>query len=123
MWSKHDSSNTRLLKSTVAATVAAILAGPTVVGQYISFLKPYHETRNIWIKKTDEAFSAARPVSAEAKRPVRANFWSRDSKYLLYVQDADGDENFSVYAIDPALPPVSKTGVPPTRALTNLKGV
>src|SRR5208282_522243 len=92
-------------------------------GQYLSFLKPYKGTRNLWVKKTSEPFSAARPVSAEATRPVRGYFWSRDSKYLLYAQDAGGDENFNVYAVDPTLPADPKTGVPPTRALTNLKGV
>ena len=92
-------------------------------GQYLSFLKPYKGTRNIWVKKADEPFSAARPVSTEATRPVRGYFWSRDSKFLLYAQDAGGDENFNVYAVDPTLPADPKTGVPPTRALTNLKGV
>src|SRR5271163_4356283 len=92
-------------------------------GQYISFLKPYKGTRNIWVKKAGEPFSAARPVSAEATRPVRNYFWSRDSKYILYAQDAGGDENFNVYAIDPTLAADPKTGVPPTRALTNLTGV
>ena len=92
-------------------------------GQYLSFLKPYKGTRNIWVKKASEPFSAARPVSAEATRPVRNYFWSRDSKYILYAQDAGGDENFNVYAIDPTLPAEPKTGVPPTRALTNLTGV
>lgn len=92
-------------------------------GQYLSFLKPYKGTRNIWVKKVSEPFSAAKPVSAEATRPIRSYFWSKDSKYLLYSQDAGGDENFNVYAIDPKLPADPKTGVPPTRALTNLKGV
>jgi len=92
-------------------------------GQFISFLKPYKGTRNIWVKKTSEPFSAARPVSAEVKRPVRGHFWSRDSKFILYSQDAGGDENFNVYAIDPALAADPVTGVPPTRALTNLQGV
>ncbi len=92
-------------------------------GQYLSFLKPYKGTRNIWVKRANEPFSAARPLSAEATRPVRGYFWSRDSKYVLYAQDAGGDENFNVYAIDPTLAADAKTGVPPTRALTNLKGV
>ncbi len=92
-------------------------------GQYLSFLKPYKGTRNIWVKKVSEPFSAARPVSAEATRPIRSYFWSKDSKYILYSQDAGGDENFNIYAIDPKLPADPKTGVPPTRALTNLKGV
>ncbi len=92
-------------------------------GQWISFLKPYKGTRNIWVKKASEPFSAARPVSAEAARPVRNYFWSRDAKYVLYTQDAGGDENFNVYAIDPTQAADPKTGVPVTRALTNLKGV
>jgi dipeptidyl aminopeptidase/acylaminoacyl peptidase len=92
-------------------------------GQFISFLKPYNGTRNIWIKKTSEPFSVARPVSAEARRPVSQYIWSWDSKFILYVQDFEGDENFNVYALDPTLPVDPKTGVPPTRALTNLKGV
>ncbi|HEX4242947.1 MAG TPA: prolyl oligopeptidase family serine peptidase [Steroidobacteraceae bacterium] len=92
-------------------------------GKYLSFLKPYKGTRNLWVKGADEPFSAARPESAEASRPIRIYFWSRDSKYILYSQDAGGDENFNVYAIDPRLPADPKTGVPPTRALTSLKGV
>ena len=92
-------------------------------GQYLSFLKPYKGTRNIWVKKAGEPFSAARPISHEATRPVRQYFWSRDSKYILYAQDAAGDENFNVYAIDPTQPADPATGTPPTRALTNFKGV
>jgi dipeptidyl aminopeptidase/acylaminoacyl peptidase len=92
-------------------------------GRYLSFLKPYKGTRNIWVKAAAEPFSAARPVSAEASRPIRNYFWSHDSKFILYVQDSGGDENFNVYAINPALPADPNTGVPPTRALTNLKGV
>src|ERR1700759_4379240 len=92
-------------------------------GHSLSFLKPYKGTRNIWVKGVDEPFSAARPLSAEATRPIRSYFWSRDSKFILYVQDSGGDENFNVYAIDPKLPADAKSGVPPTRALTNLSKV
>src|ERR1700722_19799426 len=92
-------------------------------GQYLSFLKPYKGTRNIWVKKAGEPFSAARPMSAEATRPIRAYFWSRDSKYILYSPGAGGDENFNLYAIDPTQAADPKTGVPTTRALTSLKGV
>jgi dipeptidyl aminopeptidase/acylaminoacyl peptidase len=126
----------------LAATFAARAAQPPIIdrdllfgeiticcaqispdGQYVSFLKPYRGTRNIWVKKASEPFSAARPVSAESSRPIALYFWSRDSKYLLYSQDAAGDENYNVYAIDPRLAADPNTGVPPTRALTNLKGV
>src|SRR5438034_9259073 len=68
-------------------------------GQFLSFLKPYNGTRNIWVKKTGESFDAARPITADTKRPISAYFWSRDGKFVLYAQDAAGDENFNVYAV------------------------
>jgi dipeptidyl aminopeptidase/acylaminoacyl peptidase len=92
-------------------------------GQWISFLKPYKGVRNIWVKKAGEPFDKARPLSGEKTRPVGGYFWSRNSKYVLYSQDNAGDENFNVYAIDPAAPADEKTGLPVTRALTDLKGV
>ncbi|RZU29676.1 S9 family peptidase [Edaphobacter modestus] len=92
-------------------------------GQWISFLKPYKGVRNIWVKKAGEPFDKARPLSGEKTRPVGEYFWSRNSKYVLYTQDNAGDENFNVYAIDPAAPAQSATGLPVTRALTDLKGV
>ena len=92
-------------------------------GQWISFLKPYKGVRNIWVKRASEPFDKARPLSGEKTRPVGSYFWSRNSKYVLYSQDNAGDENFNVYAIDPAAPADAQTGLPPTRALTDLKGV
>src|SRR5215831_9570481 len=49
-------------------------------GAYVAFLKPWKDTRNIWVKKTGEPFSAARLLTAESKRPVPAFFWTRDGK-------------------------------------------
>jgi dipeptidyl aminopeptidase/acylaminoacyl peptidase len=92
-------------------------------GKQLTFLKPYKGVRNIWVKKADEPFSAARPISADSKRPIGGYFWSHDSKYVMYVQDNGGDENFNIYAIDPTAAADPATGVPPTRALTDLKGV
>lgn len=89
-------------------------------GKYISFLKPHNGTRNVWVKKAAEPFSAAKPLTAETKRPVPAYFWSRDGRYVLYVQDQAGDENFNVYAVDPA---EAAAGVPKARNLTEAKGI
>lgn len=91
-------------------------------GKYISFSKPYNDVRNIYVKKIDEAFEDARPVTAD-KRPVPGYFWSRDSKYILYVQDKDGNENYHVYAVDPSAPEEDSTGVPSALNLTPLEGV
>jgi dipeptidyl aminopeptidase/acylaminoacyl peptidase len=91
-------------------------------GQYISFIRPWQDTRNIWVKKASEPFSAARLVTAETRRPIPGYFWSRDSKYILFVQDNDGDENYNVYAVNPAAAPAAGQEAPPARNLTDAKG-
>ena len=92
-------------------------------GKYISFLKPWKDTRNVYVKGVDEPFSAARLLTTETKRPIPGYFWTRDSKYILYVKDHDGDENFNIYAVDPAAKPATGIDAPPSRDLTGLKGV
>ncbi len=90
-------------------------------GQYIAFLKPWNDTRNIWVKKTGEPFAVARRLTAETKRPIPALFWARDSRLILYVKDNDGDENFNVWAVDPAGAAAGQE-VPVARNLTDAKG-
>jgi dipeptidyl aminopeptidase/acylaminoacyl peptidase len=92
-------------------------------GEYIAFMKPWKETRNIWVKKTDQPFSSARLMTTETKRPVAGFMWTRDAKFIAYVKDQDGDENFNVYAVDPSAVAADGTDAPPSRDLTNLKGV
>lgn len=90
-------------------------------GSYISFLKPYKGTRNIWVKPLDAPFDEALPVTSDTLRPIRGYFWSRDGKFILYAQDQGGDENFNIYAVDPS---EAKEGiVPQARNLTSIKGV
>src|ERR1700733_5072861 len=92
-------------------------------GKYIAFLRPWKDTRNVYVKTVDEPFGAARLLTTESKRPVAGYFWTRDSKYILYVKDNDGDENFNVYAVDPSAKPGAGADAPPSRDLTGLKGV
>jgi dipeptidyl aminopeptidase/acylaminoacyl peptidase len=92
-------------------------------GRYISFLKPYKDTRNIWVKRTGDPYSAAKLITNDTKRPVTQYFWSRDGKYILFVQDQLGDENYNVYAVDPASSPAAGQDVPAARNLTAAKGV
>lgn len=91
-------------------------------GKFMSFIKPYNGVRNIYLKAIDEPFDAARPITADS-RPVPQYFWSQDSRYVLYVQDKDGDENYHIYAVNPSDTPEENTGVPPARNLTDIKGI
>lgn len=90
-------------------------------GKWISFMKAYNGIMNIWVKKFDEPFEKAR-VLTNSTRPLYGYFWTRDSKYILYVKDKDGDENINVFAVNP-LDGKDQTNVPESRNLTPLKEV
>ena len=92
-------------------------------GAFIAFIKPLEGTRNIWVKRTAEPFESARPITADKRRPIPAYFWSRDGKFILFVQDEDGDENYNIWAVDPTAPPAEGKKVPLARNLTNMQKV
>ena len=92
-------------------------------GKYLAFIKPWKDTRNIWVKRTEEPFSSARLLTTEAKRPIASFMWARDGKYIAYVKDHEGDENFNVYTVDPSAAAPAGADAPPSRDLTGLKGI
>ena len=91
-------------------------------GKYMTFQRPYKDVMNVWIKPIEASFDEARPLTA-GERPVPGHFWSMDSKYVLYVQDKGGNENFHIYAVDPQAEAEEDTGVPPARDLTPMEDV
>src|ERR1041384_4674845 len=52
----------------------------------------------VWVKsvgKDDDKI-----VTADKKRGIRRYHWAEDNQTLLYLQDADGDENWHIYGVD-----------------------
>jgi dipeptidyl aminopeptidase/acylaminoacyl peptidase len=92
-------------------------------GKFIAFLKPYKDTRNVWVKRVEEPFSAAKLITSDTRRPIPDYFWSRDGKYILFVQDKAGDEDYNIYAVNPAEAPPAGEEAPKARNLTDLKKV
>jgi hypothetical protein len=90
-------------------------------GKFISFIKPLNGVRNIFVKGIGDPFTAAKPVTNETRRPIPNYFWSQDGKYILFVKDNDGDENYNVYAVNPAEATADK--IPAARNLTEGKNV
>jgi len=90
-------------------------------GEYITFIKPYKGIMNIWIKPKDSAFDDAFPITQDTNRPIRSYFWSRDARFVLYVQDKGGDENFRIYSVDPSL--ANKDNIPNAKDLTPYKDI
>jgi len=92
-------------------------------GKFIAFVKPFKGTRNVWVKRTEDPFDSAKPVTNDKTRPISNYSWTRDGKYIVFVQDKAGDENYLIYAVNPADNPPTGEDVPTARNLTDLKNV
>lgn len=118
---RHDSPPTLLDRNVFFGDPAISSARISPDGRYLAFLRPYETTRNIWIKPIDSPFEQAQPLTTQQNRPVSSFFWSRDSKFVLFILDEAGDENFNIYAMEPES--AGEEPIPDARNLTNLKGV
>ncbi len=65
-------------------------------GKYLSYLAPVNGVMNVWVGPIDDP-DAAKPVTKDTKRGIRSYFWAYTNKHILYVQDADGDEDWNIY--------------------------
>ncbi|WP_434426333.1 S9 family peptidase [Nannocystis pusilla] len=70
-------------------------------GQKLLFLAPVQGVLNVWVGPVDR-LAEARPITQDARRGIRLAFWSASDERVLYMQDRDGDENWRLYAVDPA---------------------
>ncbi|MGW0159391.1 alpha/beta fold hydrolase [Mycobacterium sp. NPDC003323] len=95
-------------------------AGATISpdGTRIAYLAPWRNNRlNIWVQDVDGA-DEPRCVTADEVRSVHLYSWTHDSRYLLYMQDSGGDENYHMYRVDldePGSAAVDLTPFPNTR--------
>ncbi len=68
-------------------------------GQWLSYLKPVEGVLNVWVGPSDDPSSAV-AVTEDKIRGIRSHSWAYNSRYIVYTQDKNGDENFHVYATD-----------------------
>jgi dipeptidyl aminopeptidase/acylaminoacyl peptidase len=68
-------------------------------GKYLAYLAP--DERNVlqvWLRTLGRQDD--RVLTADKKRGIGLYFWTYDGEHLVYLQDADGDENFHFYAVN-----------------------
>jgi dipeptidyl aminopeptidase/acylaminoacyl peptidase len=69
-------------------------------GMRLGWLAPdNHKVMQVWIQTLGK--NDARAVTAEKSRGISNYGWAFDSKTIVYAQDAAGDENFHLFAVDP----------------------
>ncbi len=69
-------------------------------GRQYAFLAPWRNRLNVWVQRLDSESDEPRCVTADANRSVYHYEWTDDPRWLIYLQDTDGDENWHVHRID-----------------------
>ena len=68
-------------------------------GKRLAWLAPdEHGILQVWVQTIGK--HDARAVTADKSRGIQSYGWAFDSKTILYSQDAAGDENFHLFAVD-----------------------
>lgn len=68
-------------------------------GNYVSWLAPKDGVMNVWVAPTEDPDSA-RVITNDTYRGIPVYYWAPNSKYVYFIQDNGGDENFHVYSSD-----------------------
>ncbi len=83
-------------------------------GRLLAWLAPVDGVMNVWAAPT-ESIREAQPLTRMAGRPPAWHDWSADGRFVLFLKDENGDENFRLHAVE------AETGE--TRDLTPLSQV
>ena len=67
-------------------------------GRFLAYLAPVDDVLNVWIRTLGAADDKA--ITRGQTRGIRYYSWAEDSKHILYAQDAEGNENWRMYAVD-----------------------
>jgi dipeptidyl aminopeptidase/acylaminoacyl peptidase len=80
-------------------------AGATISpdGTRIAYLAPWKDRLNVWVQDLDPSGGLdgePRCVTADEARSVQSYQWTDDPRWLLYLQDSGGDENWHLFRVD-----------------------
>ncbi|KQH78875.1 peptidase [Mycobacterium gordonae] len=103
-----------------------VRAGATISpdGTRMAYLAPWRNRLNVWVQPLDES-EPARCVTADDTRSVLSYEWADDPRWLLYLQDSGGDENWHIFRVDLEDPGASAVDLTPfegTKAIFEIPG-
>ena len=85
-------------------------------GTRIAYLAPHGGRLQVWVRGVDDDHADAVPVTRDTRRGITTYHWTDDPRWLLYLQDVDGDEDWHLHRVDlddPDAPAVDLTPLDP----------
>ena len=79
-------------------------------GKHLTYLAPdQNNVLQLWLRNMGQ--QEDRQLTVDKKRGIRIYFWTYDGEQLIYLQDADGDENWHFYSVNVQPPCDGESGV------------
>jgi acetyl esterase/lipase len=82
-------------------------------GTKIAYLAPEYGRTNVWVRGVDEEHADAVCVTHDARRGIKTYHWTDDPRWLLYLQDTDGNEDWHLHRVDLSAPDEPATDLTP----------
>ncbi|TCN55897.1 dipeptidyl aminopeptidase/acylaminoacyl peptidase [Rhodococcus sp. SMB37] len=92
-------------------------------GTRLAYLAPKHGRRNVWVRGIHEDHDDAVCVTHDSRRGISTFHWTGDSRWLLYLQDTDGNEDWHLHRVDPDAPDVPAVDLTPLPPGSRVFGV
>jgi dipeptidyl aminopeptidase/acylaminoacyl peptidase len=73
-------------------------------GTRVAYLAPHRGRRNVWVRGIDQDHVDAVPVTSDSRRGVTTYYWTDDPRFMLYLQDTDGNEDWHLYRVNLGAP-------------------
>jgi len=86
-------------------------------GEKLAFLAPEKGKLNVWVCAIKDGLDKAKPITQDDKRGITRFFWTRDSRYVIYMQDGGGDENFHLFRTDPTAEKIDSLDLTPFKGV------
>ena len=85
-------------------------------GERLAYLAPNYGRTQVWVRGVGQSHEEAVCVTHDERRGIKTYYWTDDPRWLLYLQDTDGNEDWHLYRVDledPDAPAVDLTPMDP----------
>ncbi|WP_114558601.1 S9 family peptidase [Desertihabitans aurantiacus] len=85
-------------------------------GTRLAYLAPRHGRNQVWVRGIEQEHEDAVCVTDDTRRGISTYQWTDDPRWLVYLQDTDGNEDWHLYRVDleaPEEPAVDLTPLEP----------
>jgi dipeptidyl aminopeptidase/acylaminoacyl peptidase len=111
-------------------SVEDLFADPEFLGASISpdgtklaYLAPQYGRTNVWVRGIDEEHADAVCVTHDSRRGIKKYQWTDDRRFLLYLQDTDGNEDWHLYRVDLEAPEAAAVDLTPMAPGSRVMGL